>query len=1115
MQLVSLGLGAGHLTATATGIELVDGLPGPAQEILVRNLSRPDADNYGAGDVLLLRFVSNNGVFSLRDRLSMLMHEGRRTSQVVANRQAPRFPSAPRKIAPEFWPDLPEGQWVRPHDAPAFTEQLVLVEQVRNGAQFEVALSMLVPGAGAADFAFEPASADYPEPPPLPPAEVRPAGQPPEDPKPPTPGPRRNHELPHFPPSGLRALRFSLRVDGRRLVGVLGESPVFFRLETHPIRIALDSADNGNVASDPDGTLRSDPTPRWEAEDLTLTIVGRPFERRLCHGDRVHLRAWNGQPWTLANGASVGVVQALGGAGRTAVALRVERVVGPGEVQDGDVVRLLDASGAVLIVDTHNGRRLSLARVDPTRSTFTLRFTKPLLLTFSEQARDHASVATSALVNRREGYRVLGTQARIFIGPRPSTAPLKAYFNEAAKDTISTATERGETTPISHGYRYLGVQGYLSTRALRGTTPLKQYWNGVVTDNLLAGTPSDEQRARHGYNFAWIEGHAFAPSTPLPTLALDPAGARATPVVGGVVAQVTRPVRPTSPRREPVRALVLAGGGAKGAFEVGAARRLWETVYADRPPDIICGVSVGSVNGAKLAEGLPTSAEQLEVLWRSFSSGPGQIYRRDHYMKILHGLAQRLESRVIEAGFSGLLGSVIGSVLLPWVGTYGGGYLALMGGLDMAGTGGSAHRTLNTLLGLLHSQHSMEPLRQQIRRNLVPGQLARSGIKLRMGVTDVTTGQFFNVTGPKPEWADRLSTYGMIDAEPDHQAGESWLTRPLFGTSGYVMPLADAVYASSALPTAMEPLEVDLRECAVVRDTRDESGEAFTALVPRLPPGLRELLDATHQAASGVTSGSDASYMPNTRIGAAFWDNLERVLDRILDSLPVTSPGFEAVAARNLRDGSSCGAQSVFHTFLDGGLRDAIPIRTAIRLGAEEIIVVTGDRLDSSSYVYPPLGLRPRSQSAGLGGLLSAMGSANPLASPLAGHLMALVSTWANDSSRNDVMLALAHAEALDWAGRAAALLSEEERRSLERELTRRNGDRGRYLLDALGATSPLGGRDGFTAYSEPYHRRIRMSLINPDRTIIDALDFQNAAAVGDAIALGYRAADHPVVLVP
>ena len=48
----------------------------------------------------------------------------------------------------------------------------------------------------------------------------------------------------------------------------------------------------------------------------------------------------------------------------------------------------------------------------------------------------------------------------------------------------------------------------------------------------------------------------------------------------------------------PVKALVLAGGGARGSYQVGVWRALIELGWR---PQIITGTSVGSLNGAMFA----------------------------------------------------------------------------------------------------------------------------------------------------------------------------------------------------------------------------------------------------------------------------------------------------------------------------------------------------------------------------------------------------------------------------------------------------------------------------------------------------------------------------------
>lgn len=60
----------------------------------------------------------------------------------------------------------------------------------------------------------------------------------------------------------------------------------------------------------------------------------------------------------------------------------------------------------------------------------------------------------------------------------------------------------------------------------------------------------------------------------------------------------------------PVRALVLSGGGGRGAYECGVYKYLEE---AGLMPDILVGTSIGAINAAAIASG--RSAAELEAAW--------------------------------------------------------------------------------------------------------------------------------------------------------------------------------------------------------------------------------------------------------------------------------------------------------------------------------------------------------------------------------------------------------------------------------------------------------------------------------------------------------------------
>lgn len=1121
-MLISLAFAGKYLTVDPNGGALLASAdhPGPDQEILVRNLTRPDADNFGRGDILLMRFTKTNLVPSLKDRLSVLMVEGRRESAVVARTQAPRIANRPRELVPaSYWPDQPLDQYVSREDAPAPSEILVGVRDVSSGASMDISLVMLVPGAGLAPGTTGPfVSPDTPDYPATPGA--RPS-------TPSSPAVRQN-PWPVFAANSMRSLQFALNVAGSRVVATLGGATASFRVEPHPVRVALRAADL-HVVTEPNGQVHGDAIDRWEWEELTIRNEDRPFDRRLFHDDRVSIRAWTGQRLSPRPASSNGVHEVWAAESSTlrALTLQVKREQGAGEVTDGERIRFVNPANEAMAlgIAADGSHPLQYGRLPRERTVFGLRLTRDLHLCYHAEHKDHAMVTTYPLV-RRPGYQALGPRARVYLGCRPGTVALKAYFHERATDTITTATEAGEATPNAQGYRFLGVQGFVSASPALGTVPLKQYYSDEFYDNLLASTPELEATAAaHAYRFAWIEGHVL-PAQPLevgrPVPGLDPrdllGGANVPATVTGGIGPV-RPSAPPAPPR-PVRALVLAGGGAKGAFEAGAAQYLWQTLYRDSRPDIICGVSAGAINAAKLAEGgdgAHRRADELVALWKSFAATKGRIFRRDHYLKVMHALGLRAEGSVgdmIGAVFVGLL---TGGLLLPPFGALAGGYLGALAGIDLAKLPEKGYRLMTAMHALCHSQHSMEPLRQLIAANLFPERLAESPTQLRVGVTDAKTGQFFNVTGPRHEWQGRLRGHGYVEVEPDHQPGDTWLTKPLWGTSGYVMRLEDAIYASSVRPAAMEPLVVDLRKTTVVRDDAFAPSEPFTLLPMELPVGLRELLDVTNQAAvissdpprGGVFLGD--GYLPSTRTTPGFWDAVERALDLVIEKLPVATQEYLARQACQARDGNGRGQNSWLQYFFDGGLRDTMPIRTALRMGATEIMVLTGDRLHSMSFGYALPSRAPRG-SGGLGSVLAMSSAADPLAAPLFQHLMALMNVWTNDVARADMMLALAHNDGLAWAAQAAARLSPDARASLERELARQTGQRGLALLEALGASSPLGGQ-GKLSYGAPLAPPCKISYICPDRELVDALDFENAGGIEDAIALGYRAAQRPLSL--
>lgn len=85
------------------------------------------------------------------------------------------------------------------------------------------------------------------------------------------------------------------------------------------------------------------------------------------------------------------------------------------------------------------------------------------------------------------------------------------------------------------------------------------------------------------------------------------------------------------------RALILAGGGSRGAFQIGVYKYLAERSWI---PDIICGTSVGAINAAGIGSGL--DAHALVRLWTTYNR------RRMYRLNLMPFLSYFLSGRALK-----------------------------------------------------------------------------------------------------------------------------------------------------------------------------------------------------------------------------------------------------------------------------------------------------------------------------------------------------------------------------------------------------------------------------------------------------------------------------------
>ncbi len=113
-------------------------------------------------------------------------------------------------------------------------------------------------------------------------------------------------------------------------------------------------------------------------------------------------------------------------------------------------------------------------------------------------------------------------------------------------------------------------------------------------------------------------------------------------------------------QHKPITGMVLSGGGARAAYQVGAMRALCELVHAAAPFQVLAGTSAGAINSTGLAvhgDDFRAGVAHLIDTWRNLS--PEKVYRTD--LASLGGIAARW---VRQLSTGGLLGEASANALL-------------------------------------------------------------------------------------------------------------------------------------------------------------------------------------------------------------------------------------------------------------------------------------------------------------------------------------------------------------------------------------------------------------------------------------------------------------------
>jgi len=110
-----------------------------------------------------------------------------------------------------------------------------------------------------------------------------------------------------------------------------------------------------------------------------------------------------------------------------------------------------------------------------------------------------------------------------------------------------------------------------------------------------------------------------------------------------------------------MRALVLSGGGIKGAYQAGAIRTVLESGYG---PEIVTGISVGALNAAFLAAYQDSAqlGSQLTGFWETEVTEPSRFVKKRGFLDIVWRVLTRKWDGVVDTK---PLADVVARVLAP------------------------------------------------------------------------------------------------------------------------------------------------------------------------------------------------------------------------------------------------------------------------------------------------------------------------------------------------------------------------------------------------------------------------------------------------------------------
>ena len=291
--------------------------------------------------------------------------------------------------------------------------------------------------------------------------------------------------------------------------------------------------------------------------------------------------------------------------------------------------------------------------------------------------------------------------------------------------------------------------------------------------------------------------------------------------------------------------LVLSGGGARGAFQVG----VWK-VLRDHPrgigrlPDVISGTSAGALNGSLIAAGL--SPEDILNFWIDLADHPPVVANVKFFAELRRMLRRLVVREPLRAlGRRGReLRQLVRLVRKHPIHSPS-GLIALL--LEFILT--ARFDSISVVLDAIATSHlfDTEPFRERFARAIGGHRLPRTRVRLAINTVDVHTGGVVRIVNHRPEKHPRASAR--------HYRYEPTLT-------------LDMILASASIPLLFNPVRVG------ELDLWDGGLLVNSPMAPCVALGARRIVPVL------VTVGDHHDRRPMHSFG----DALERLVDAFLEN---------------------------------------------------------------------------------------------------------------------------------------------------------------------------------------------------------------------------------------